>query len=172
MGMSLTAGGAIRSLDGDRLSTLYRAFRATIPATRGRQQPGRSCADKHSRGDLRRHAPLRKRSSKPVSVQTTPLLWAAPGANVGLPLDTGSVGGGVARPKKHWPMVEASRDEASLAVRLYNDAIDIRSFEGFVVHMHLAWLYLLHAEFTRDNIDYRYWKRDNPRRLERLDGEP
>jgi hypothetical protein len=78
----------------------------------------------------------------------------------------------VARPKKHWPMVEASRDEASLAVRLYNDATDIRSFEGFVVHMHLAWLYLLHSEFTRDNIDYRYWKRDNPRRLERIDGEP
>jgi len=45
----------------------------------------------------------------------------------------------VARPKKHWPMVEASRDEASLAVGLYNDATDIRSFEGFVVHMHLAW---------------------------------
>ena len=44
----------------------------------------------------------------------------------------------MARPKKHWPMVEASRDEASLAVRLYNDATDIRSFEGFVVHMHLA----------------------------------
>ena len=36
-------------------------------------------------------------------------------------------------------MVEASRDEASLAVRLYNNATDIRSFEGFVVHMHLAW---------------------------------
>jgi hypothetical protein len=78
----------------------------------------------------------------------------------------------VARPKKHWPMVEASRDEASLAVRLYNDATDIRSFEGFVVHMHLAWLYLLHSEFTRDNIDYRYWKPHNPRRLERIDGEP
>jgi hypothetical protein len=53
-------------------------------------------------------------------------------------------------------MVEASRDEATLAVRLYNDATDIRSFEGFVVHMHLAWLYLLYAEFTRDKIDYRY----------------
>jgi hypothetical protein len=69
-------------------------------------------------------------------------------------------------------MVEASRDEASLAVRLYNDATDIRSFEGFVVHMHLAWLYLLHSELTRDSIDYRYWQRDNPRRLERIDGEP
>lgn len=69
-------------------------------------------------------------------------------------------------------MVEASRDEASLAVRLYNDPAEARAFEGFVVHMHVAWLYLLQAEFTRENIDYRYWRRDNPRRLEKLDGEP
>jgi hypothetical protein len=52
--------------------------------------------------------------------------------------------------------VKASRDEASLAARLYNDAAEVRSFEGFVVHMHLAWLYLLHAELTRDDVDYRY----------------
>jgi len=78
----------------------------------------------------------------------------------------------VARPGKHWPMVEASRDEASLAVRLYNDPAEVRAFEGFVVHMHLAWLYLLHAEFTRDKVDYRYWRRDNPRLLEKVDGEP
>lgn len=69
-------------------------------------------------------------------------------------------------------MVDASRDEASLAVRLYNDPAEVRSFEGFVVHVHLAWLYLLHAEFTRDHVDYRYWQRDNPRRLEKVDGEP
>ena len=78
----------------------------------------------------------------------------------------------MARPKRHWPMVEASRDEASLAVRLYNDPTEVRSFEGFVIHMHLAWLYLLHAQFTRDDVDYRYWQRDTPSRLERVDGEP
>lgn len=78
----------------------------------------------------------------------------------------------MARPRKHWPMVEASRDEASLAVRLYNDPAEVRSFEGFLVHMHIAWLYLLHAEFTRDDIDCRYRQRDNPRRLEKVDGEP
>ena len=77
----------------------------------------------------------------------------------------------MARRKRHWQIVEASRDEASLAVRLYNDPAEARSFEGFVVHMHLAWLYLLHAQFTRDDVDYRYWQRDNPRRLERIDGE-
>lgn len=76
------------------------------------------------------------------------------------------------RPKKYWPMVDASRDEASLAVRLYNDPAEVRSFEGFIVHMHLAWLYLLHAEFTRDNVDYRYWRRDKPHLLEKVDGEP
>jgi hypothetical protein len=69
-------------------------------------------------------------------------------------------------------MVEASQDEATLAVRLYNDPAEARSFEGFVVHMHVAWLYLLHAEFTRDHVDYRYWQRDNARRLDKVDGEP
>lgn len=78
----------------------------------------------------------------------------------------------MARPRKHWPMVETSRDEALLAVRLYNDPAEARSFEGFVVHMHLAWLYLLHAELTRDGTDYRYRRRDNPRLLEKVDGEP
>jgi hypothetical protein len=68
-------------------------------------------------------------------------------------------------------MVEASRDEATLAVRLYNDPAEVRSFEGFVVHMHLAWLYLLHAEFARDGKDIRYRRRDNPRLLDRVDGE-
>ncbi|WP_284740527.1 DUF3644 domain-containing protein [Amycolatopsis sp. RTGN1] len=70
-------------------------------------------------------------------------------------------------------MVGASRDEAQLAVRLYNDPSEIRSFEGFVVHMHLAWLYLLHAELTRDDVDFRYWRtQGRARRLERIDGEP
>jgi hypothetical protein len=69
-------------------------------------------------------------------------------------------------------MVDASQGEASLAVRLYNDPGEGRSFEGFVVHMHLAYLYLLHAELTRDGVDFRYRRRDNPRRLEYIDGEP
>jgi hypothetical protein len=70
-------------------------------------------------------------------------------------------------------MVDASRDEAQLGVRLYNDPSEPRSFEGFVVHMHVAWLYLLHAEFTRDAVDFRYWRpQGRRRRLERVDGEP
>lgn len=38
--------------------------------------------------------------------------------------------------------------------------------------MHLAWLYLLHAEFIRDGTDVRYREKKNPRRLVKIDGEP
>jgi len=79
----------------------------------------------------------------------------------------------MAPPTRFMQMVDTSRDEASLAVRLYNDPAEARSFEGFVVHMHLAWLYLLHAGLTRDGVDYRYWRQHGrSRRLERVDGEP
>jgi hypothetical protein len=42
-----------------------------------------------------------------------------------------------------------------LAVRLYSDPSEARWFEGFVVQMYLAWLYLLHAELTRDGVEDR-----------------
>lgn len=63
-------------------------------------------------------------------------------------------------------------EEACLAVRLYNDSAETCALEGFVIHMHLAWLYLLHAEFIRDNVDYRHWDHKFKRRLQRVDGEP
>lgn len=78
----------------------------------------------------------------------------------------------MSRPARWKATVDAARAEACLAVRLYNDPSEPRSFEAFIVHMHLAWLYLLHATFQRDGIDYRYRQKDNPRRLEKVDGEP
>jgi hypothetical protein len=78
----------------------------------------------------------------------------------------------VARPARWKSSVDAACGEACLAVRLYNDPSEPRSFEGFIVHMHLAWMYLLHAEFQRAGIDYRYRQKDNPRRFEKVDGEP
>jgi Domain of unknown function (DUF3644) len=73
-----------------------------------------------------------------------------------------------ARPK-WWHMLHGSRREALLAVDLYNRAAAERSLEGFVVHMHMAWLYLHHARFLRDGVDYRY-RHDNGRFV-RVDGE-
>lgn len=77
----------------------------------------------------------------------------------------------MARPRRWAATLGAARDEAALAVRLYNDAAEARACEGFVVHMHVAWLYLLHARFIQGGIDYRYRDRDKPSRFVRVDGE-
>lgn len=66
-------------------------------------------------------------------------------------------------------MLQGSRREALLAVDLYNRAASERSLEGFVVHMHMAWLYLHHAKFLRDKVDHRY-RKDNGHFV-RVDGE-
>ncbi len=77
----------------------------------------------------------------------------------------------MARPQSWVATLHAACAEAVLAVRLYNNATEARAFEGFVVHMHMAWLYLLHARFLRDGIDYRYRERENTRRFVKVDGE-
>ena len=61
----------------------------------------------------------------------------------------------MSRRPRWMPTLDAARCEAILAVRLYNDPTETRSFEAFVVHMHVAWLYLIHARFTRDGVDIR-----------------
>lgn len=63
----------------------------------------------------------------------------------------------------------ASKREAILAVDLYNGSYERRSLEAFIVHMNIAWLYLLHAECIRDGIDIRY--RRSAHRLEYVDGD-
>lgn len=75
------------------------------------------------------------------------------------------------RPPRWVAALQVARSEAMLAARLYNDAGETRAFEGFVVHMHVAWLYLLHARFIRDKIEYRYRDSSNRRRFARVDGE-
>lgn len=78
----------------------------------------------------------------------------------------------MARPPRWQATLDASVEEACLAGRLYNDSAEARAFEGFVIHMHMAWLYLLHAQFIRDDIDYRYWDQNYKKRLQKIDGEP
>ena len=60
-------------------------------------------------------------------------------------------------PASRWrAMLRASQQEALLAVDLYNRRGNDRLLEAFYVHMHIAWLYLLHAECLRAGTDYRY----------------
>lgn len=68
-------------------------------------------------------------------------------------------------------ILEASKGEAMLAVRLYNEPTLDRALEGFVVHMHLAWLYLLQAEMVKDGINFRYPDPSHKGRYLKVNGE-
>lgn len=67
-------------------------------------------------------------------------------------------------------MLEGARDEALLAVDLYNQPRQPRRLELFLVHMHIAWLYLLHASLRRQGVPYHYTLPNG--RIDRVDGEP
>jgi hypothetical protein len=71
---------------------------------------------------------------------------------------------------KWWHMLQGSKKEALLAVDLYNRPGDDRRLEAFVVHMQIAWTYLLHAKFERDKTDYWYRDPRTNRRI-RIEGE-
>ena len=72
----------------------------------------------------------------------------------------------------HWHnMVESSREEALNAVEFCNRPAGRRPLEAFLVHMHIAWLYLFQAEFERDGINYFYRDPKRPERYVRVDGE-
>lgn len=75
-------------------------------------------------------------------------------------------------PRPRWHrMVESAREEALNAVEFYNCPGAHKPLESFLVHMHIAWTQLLHAEFQRARINYFYRDRNNPRHYLRVDGE-
>lgn len=55
---------------------------------------------------------------------------------------------------KWWHILQESRRQACAAIDFYNRSGDERSYLDFVVHMHLAWQYLLQAECQRQGQDY------------------
>jgi hypothetical protein len=67
-------------------------------------------------------------------------------------------------------ILDGAVDEVLLAVDLYNQPRQPRRLEAFLVHMHIAWLYLLQAQFKRAGIDY-YYRLPNGW-YERVNGEP
>lgn len=71
-----------------------------------------------------------------------------------------------------WPrwrhMLVESERQALHALDCYNASTG--HYSDFVVHMHIAWLYLLHARYRREGTDYHY--RDESGAYILLDGEP
>ena len=73
--------------------------------------------------------------------------------------------------KARWKVtLEGAKDEALLAVDLYNQPTRPRHLEGFFVHMHMAWLYLFQARYQRERRDY-FFRKPNGH-FERIEGEP
>lgn len=65
-----------------------------------------------------------------------------------------------------WHILQESRRQACVAVDFYNRSGTERSYLDFVVHMHLAWQYLLHAECDQQKRDYVF--RDDRGRIQRI----
>ncbi len=71
---------------------------------------------------------------------------------------------------KWWHTLQEARRQALLGVDFYNRPGDKRSFYDFVVHMHLAWQNLLHADLERHKIGY-YYRDKQGRYVKGKDGE-
>jgi hypothetical protein len=76
----------------------------------------------------------------------------------------------MARRPRWWHQLEASKNEALLAVDLYNRPTRERQLEAFIVHMILAWLKLLQAKYMRDRNDL-YIRDPKGRRKRGPDGD-
>lgn len=61
-----------------------------------------------------------------------------------------------------WHTLEEARRQACVAIDFYNRSSDKRSFTDFVVHMHLAWQNLLHADFEKRKVNI-YFREKNGR---------
>lgn len=67
--------------------------------------------------------------------------------------------------------LEVSRSEALLAVKLFNDPTDDRPFEHFIVHMQMAYLYLMFADASKRGFEVRLPDKKFEGRFQKTDGE-
>ncbi|OLT25289.1 hypothetical protein BJF82_06040 [Kytococcus sp. CUA-901] len=77
---------------------------------------------------------------------------------------------GMARRPRWWHVLQASKNEAVLAVDLYNRSGHQRQLEAFIVHMSLAWLRLFQAKVEHDSGDL-YTRAKGGRRIRAEDGD-
>jgi hypothetical protein len=71
------------------------------------------------------------------------------------------------RPPRWQYTLEESRRQALVAIDFYNRPGDRRSYGDFIVHMHLAWQNLLHADRMRRNVEIYYREPGKQRRYSR-----
>ena len=57
-----------------------------------------------------------------------------------------------------------SREAALNAVQTFNNPLTTFKTETFIVLMNIAWMYLLHAYYRREGVEYRYYTKGSKRR--------
>ncbi|MDP3114371.1 MAG: DUF3644 domain-containing protein [Candidatus Cloacimonadaceae bacterium] len=62
-------------------------------------------------------------------------------------------------------LVTKSRESALAAVQIFNSPMITFKSEIYIVLMHIAWTYLLHAYYRKHNIEYRYFTQKGNRRV-------
>lgn len=72
-------------------------------------------------------------------------------------------------PRKRGPSVKRglllkSREAALNAVQTFNNPLTTFKAETFIVLMNIAWMYLLHAYYRQEDIEYRYYRKGSQRR--------
>lgn len=77
---------------------------------------------------------------------------------------------GMAPRPRWWHFLQASKNEAILAIDLYNRSGRQRQLEAFIVHMSLAWLRLLQAKVEHDSGDL-FTRDKRGRRIRADDGD-
>ena len=61
-------------------------------------------------------------------------------------------------------LVRKSREAALSAVQTFNNPLTTFKTETFIVLMVIAWMYLLHAYYRREGVEYRYFQKNGKRR--------
>jgi Domain of unknown function (DUF3644) len=62
-------------------------------------------------------------------------------------------------------LVAQSQDAALTGVQVFNNPLIKFKSETFIVLMNIAWTYLLHANYRRSKVEYRYYRRQGKRRV-------
>src|SRR5205823_3156470 len=62
-------------------------------------------------------------------------------------------------------LIEKAREAMLAAVQLFNNPLISFKTESFIVLSQIAWIYLLHAYYRSQRIEYRYFKTVRKRRV-------
>lgn len=66
-------------------------------------------------------------------------------------------------------LIQKAREAALAAVQVFNNPLITFKSEMFIVNMHIAWTYLLHAYYRDRNTEYRYIRETSPSGRRRFD---